>query len=385
MTPAPEPDPPISVAIDVRPLAGIACGYTVYLASVIEPLRRAGFRLTLLTNLPPNPDFLDLAGCDLRVFGDLDDRRWERLDLPRALASDEFHVYFTGANLGIPWRKNPRVRYILGLLDIIPYKFPQHYLLANKLRRFRQKRLRDELIAALISIARADSILTISRASALDIARLFRRRNVTSCLIRLPDVPAPAPRPVLDQFVYVGGSDVRKKPDVVIRAFARFAAGRPDYRLLLVGQKERYYGLIPLIESLGIRDRVVLTDYVDHDTKFRILAESRAMVYLSLYEGYGLAIGEAIQAGIPVIAGRGGAQAEVGGAAVRYVVPTDPVDVAAAMAEMLDDSARAAWVDRGREQLRVLTGEEIEATLVGYFREQARLAGGRTAPAPART
>ncbi|MGK3893830.1 glycosyltransferase, partial [Enterococcus faecium] len=76
-----------------------------------------------------------------------------------------------------------------------------------------------------------------------------------------------------------------------------------------------YEALAPRIAQLGIADRVELTGYVSDEVKWRRLAESCALVYPSLTEGYGLPIVEAFLAGIPVVCGSGGAQAEIVGEA----------------------------------------------------------------------
>ena len=124
---------------------------------------------------------------------------------------------------------------------------------------------------------------------------------------------------------------------MLLHGYALFRRDHPGYRLVLVGSN--YRDVEPLLDELALRSDVVLTGYVDHDRKFHILGESLAMVYPSLYEGYGMAIAEGFQAGIPVIAGRGGAQGEVGGSGARPIDPLSPPDIAAAMAEMLDPQA----------------------------------------------
>lgn len=377
MLPVAEAGPPYRIAIDVRPMSGSPCGYTIHLSSVIALLREAHFDLTLLCNRAIRPEYEELAGLKTVVFGSPNDLRWEHQDLPKYLGAEDFELYFTDANRGIPWRKNPKTRYILGLLDIIPYKFFRQYYFTDRFHRFRTDIYRKELISQLVSVFRADAILTISAQSAKDIASFFRRRNVTSCLIRLKDVNLPPQLPLEDQFAYLGGADHRKKVDVLIHAFARFVVDHPHFQLVLVGSDRHYHKYLPLIERLGLADRVVMTGYVDHDAKFRILGQSRAMVYPSLYEGYGLAIAEGFQAGIPVIAGKGGSQEEVGGDAVRHVDPTSAEDIDRAMREMLDPATRQAWVAKGRERLKVLTDPAIEAGLVEYFREQGRLARKR--------
>jgi glycosyltransferase involved in cell wall biosynthesis len=364
---------PIRIAIDARPFAGPLCGYTIYLGGIIACLRHEDFELTLLTNRPLRAEHRDdTAALQVHVFGRLGDIRWEHTDLPKHLAEAHYDIYFTGANRGIPLRKHRCTRYVLGLLDVIPYLYFHHYHLSRWKTLGSDRALNTELIAQLIAVARADAILTISEQSAVDISRVFHRRNVKALLIRLKDVVPMEEAPCERQFVYVGGSDFRKKIDVLLRGFVQFRRQHPDYRLVLVGWN---YGKVgPLISDLGLEDSVTLTGFVDHDTKFRILSQSVALVYPSIYEGYGMAIAEGFQAGIPVIAGGGGSQREVGGTGMRLIDPLSAEDIAAAMSEMLDPDTRAAWVARGREQLARLTDPSIETATIDYFKEQARVA-----------
>ena len=385
MTSAPAPahdEPPFRIAIDIRPMAGPACGYSIHLASVIALLRKANFDLTLLINRPVEQEAEELAGLKTITFGSSRGIYWELRDLPKYLAGEDFDLYLSNANRGIPWRKNPRTRYLLGLLDIIPYKFARDYILCNWRYRLTHPHYNTEILSQLISVFRADSILTISEQSAADISSMFHRRNVTSCFIRLKDVALPTNLEVKDQFAYIGGTDTRKKVDVLLRAFARFVVDHPRFNLVLIGP--RYDACLPLIDELGLRDRIRMTGFIDHETKFRTIGESTALVYPSTYEGYGLVIAEGMQAGVPVIAGRGGSQAEVGGDAVRYVDPTSVDEIFAAMQEMLDSATRDAWIARGREQLQVLTDPGIESKMVDYFVEQGRLSRARRERATAR-
>jgi glycosyltransferase involved in cell wall biosynthesis len=91
-----------------------------------------------------------------------------------------------------------------------------------------------------------------------------------------------------------------------------------------------------------------------------------------------MAIAEGFQAGIPVIAGFGGSQAEVGGRGARLINPSSAEDIATAMTEMLDPATRAEWVEQGQEQLKRLTDPAIETMLIDYFAEQGRLARQRS-------
>lgn len=365
-------DDPIKVAIDARPLSGSPCGYTIYLCSVIETLRLGNFDVTVFSNTEFKSYYPEIDDIKKEVFGSAQHLVWENKSVPDKLDANRFDIYFTGANRGIPLRKSAETRYVLGLLDIIPYLFFQNYFLKIWKTWLRRPALHQETFSQLISIARADAIVTISKQSAKDIARVFRRKDARSFLIRLKDVSEyPVSAPKL-QFSYLGGIDYRKKVDVLLAGFAQFSRRHPGYKLFLIGSN--YTSMLPLIEDLGLGDHVILTGYVDHDTKFQILSESQAMIYPSLYEGYGLAIGEAFQAGIPVIAGRGGSQDEVGGIGVRHIDPLSADDIAEAMEEMLDFDVRQAWISKGQHQLRQLTDPAIETGLIEYFYEQGQLA-----------
>lgn len=363
---------PIRIAIDARPLGGAPCGFTIYLCSVIECLRSAGFNLTLLTNRPIKPIYPETEGLRTLVFGHINDLRWEQTTLPKVLAENRFDIYFAGANRGIPLRKVPATRYVLGLLDVIPYKFFVEYFVKRAKSIAMISYIAQEALSQLTAIGRADRILTISEQSANDIRSIFRKRNVSSILIKLAPRKVAPSETIEPHFAYLGGIDFRKQILPLLNGFARFHRRHPKYRLVMIGSN--YEALRPLIARLGLTDQVVFTGYVDHETKFRLLEQSIAMVYPSLYEGYGLAIAEGFQAGIPVIAGRGGSQEEIGGIGARHIDPCSSEDIAHAMEEMLDPVVRRSWVERGQEQLKFLTDPGIEAEVVRYFLEQGRLA-----------
>jgi glycosyltransferase involved in cell wall biosynthesis len=367
-------DGPLRIAIDARPFSGPPCGYTVYLTSIISCLRAVDISLTLLSNRPLLPRYDEIADLPSQAFGTLADWKWEQTSLPDMLAEKRYDLYLVGANRGIPLRKCDATHYVLGLLDIIPYLFWRQYLWKPLRARSSRDWVVRETLSQLVALARADSILTISQQSAKDIKRVFHR-TATAFPIKLPPhekcvVPTPKP-----QFVYVGGVDHRKRVDSLLRAFALFVQRYPDHRLFLIGSN--YASIRPLIEALGLADKVVVTGFVDNDTKYRLVSESIALVYPSLYEGYGLAIAEGFQAGTAVIAGPGGSQAEIGGDAVRLVDPTVPETIAAAMEEMLDMAQRARWIRRGQVQLERLTDPAIAQGVQDYVREKALMARRR--------
>ena len=98
----------------------------------------------------------------------------------------------------------------------------------------------------------------------------------------------------------------------------------------------------------------------------RILLErSCALVYFSLYEGFGIPVLEAFDAGTPVICSNTTSLPEVGGNAVLMCSPTDIEAMASLMERVIvDDGLRASLVQKGKEQLDNYSWEKSAHNLV---------------------
>ena len=358
---------PFTIAVDGRPFTGTPNGYTTYTRSIATVLRSHGFSVTLLTDRPPSASFEEIRDLPVSVLPGKSGWAWEQGPLRRHLSESDYDVYFAGCNRGLPLRSVGRTKLALGLLDLIPLRFPRLYLL-----RSRCLYVRRELFPMLLSGFRADAVLTISSASARDVRRLFPHKPVTPIWIQLPR-PSPAGRERRKEFVYVGGNDPRKRIDNLLRGFALFAKQRDDYRLILIGSG--YDVFDPLLAKLNVAHAVEKRGYVDRATRDDLIAGSAAVVYPSLYEGFGLAIAEALLAGAPVIAGTGGAQAEVGGDAAVYADPRSPEELARAMERVIDPAERKRLDAAIAQQAAKLSDPAIGERTAEFFSrlaEQAR-------------
>jgi glycosyltransferase involved in cell wall biosynthesis/GT2 family glycosyltransferase len=158
--------------------------------------------------------------------------------------------------------------------------------------------------------------------------------------------------------VAVGVLRRQKAFDVLIRATSLLRRERPNVRTLIVGGPDKVEHDEPerlrrLVSELGLEDHVTMLG--QRTDVFDILARADVAVCCSSFEGSPLAVMEYMEAGTPVVAARVGGVPELleDGEHGVLVEPGDAGALAHAIAELLDDPARAsAMAGRARERRR---------------------------------
>ena len=150
----------------------------------------------------------------------------------------------------------------------------------------------------------------------------------------------------------------------------------PLARLHLVGGTSSFEYLKALrsfIADLGLADDVRLVGEVSDAALAAYFGAADVYLSLSVHEGFGVPLVEAMAAGVPVVARRAGAVAETVGAAALLLDSADHAYVAAALHRVLTDGAlRDTLVAAGRDRVRAFDAAAVADRLVGAV---SRVAG----------
>jgi glycosyltransferase involved in cell wall biosynthesis len=163
--------------------------------------------------------------------------------------------------------------------------------------------------------------------------------------------------------LFVGGIEPRKNLAAVVRAFAKLGGGT---RLVIAGGRVRWFpkavdDLARQVEALPepVRRRIVLAGYVGQTDKLALLGGASALVYPSLYEGFGFPVLEGMAARVPVLTSNASSLPEVAGDAAVLVDPHDEDAIAAGMTELLQDAdLRERLIAAGLARASMFTWQE---------------------------
>lgn len=288
--------------------------------------------------------------CEIRTF-ELPGFRWnlwEHLGLPIAAwraGADLLHCASSGSPV---WSPLPVV---MTVHDVIPLIMDDG-MDARAVRHFRTR------LRAGMRLARR--VIAVSENTRRDLARVMSadpdRIEVAhwgADAVSETYKERPATGTVLG---FGGGGAVRKNTPALVRMFAKVAAGDPAARLVILGATDpkQKTTLQELIGQMRLEGRVSLLGYVSDEELDQLYREAACLVYISLYEGFGLPPLEVMVHGMPVVASNRSSIPEVVGDAGILVDPENLDEIADAVLRLLHDQAfrhqlsEKAW-QRARE------------------------------------
>jgi alpha-1,3-rhamnosyl/mannosyltransferase len=377
----------MKILIDAIPMTGLLTGIARYLRNLYQAVDRLGLAETAYFN-----------GRDL--FEDMpamaDSGRWQQMTqsvrrLPDpvvfALRAARWHRYEQRLNricrsgTGSPrFSLYHETAFTPAKLTDIPTVFSVYDL---SLRRYRHTHPRERVwmfeyfIKTRLKYAR--HMLTISEFIRQEIMDEFKvpASRVSSVSLAPDPVFAPAAPGAVAQvrqryglpeeyLVFVSSLEPRKNIELLIEALA---AARTDIPLVLVG----WHGWgdkawLEKVHKSRLKDRILFTGHVPDPDLPAVYTGAAALVYPSLYEGFGLPILEAMACGCPVICSNAASMPEAAGDAALYIDPGDTDSLVHAIDTLVPDTgARQTLKTLGLARAKQFTWEKTARRTLDIF------------------
>lgn len=266
--------------------------------------------------------------------------------------------------------KSKKIKAVVTIHDLIFLRYPHYYPFIDRLiYNFKFK----------YAATHADKIIAISEQTANDLKQFY---NISQDRIDViyQDCNAffhiPSTEEELlyvrkkynlnsDYLVAVGTIEQRKNQLSILKAFELVADKFPNLELIMVGKETAYQKVIEeAILNSKYKERVKVLNQVSTVEIKSLYSGAKAALYLSVFEGFGLPVLEALNCKVPVLTSNVSSMPEAGGDAAMYCDPNNYEDVAQKLEVLLGNEAvRASFISRMESHVMKFRKEKTVAQM----------------------
>jgi glycosyltransferase involved in cell wall biosynthesis len=325
----------MNIGIDIKAFKSNSTGITKYIRGILDELQRIDFqnRYYLFENgnsgyAPANPNWETVSrNCKLPGTA------WLQLTVPKLIREYKIDIFWAPEQI-CPVFGVPRdTKIITTVLDFTTKRFPDtcqtSVLLIHRL-----------LLAP--TLKKSDALIPISDYVKNELAKFYPHIETAPKIIKTISLGAQNPdyfeHPAeKENFLFFPGSlEPRKNLPRLVKALEIANASGFGIDLHICGPKGwKNSDFHELIRSSPIKGRVKHLGYLpDADLRDQYL-KCKALVYPSIYEGFGLPVLEALKLGTPVLTSKSTAMEEIAGGNAMYFDPYDIESIARAIMNFL--------------------------------------------------
>lgn len=320
-----------------------------------------------LADLPEEIDWWQYRVVGPRKF-------WTQIGLPFNLFFHQTRpdVFFTPAHYAPRFSPCPRV---ISIMDLSFLRYPEM---------FKKSDLYQLKNWTAYSIKKAVKILTISEASKNDIIKYYHvpeeKVRVTYPGTNMAHNTEHITLNTIkkkygiegDYILSVGTLQPRKNFVKLIQSLSILVSEYPNITLVIVGKKGWLYEeILAAPKKFGVEDKVKFLDFVPDEDLPALYQNAKCFVLVSLYEGFGLPVLEAMKYGCPVLASNVSSLPEVVGEAGILVDPENTEEIADRLLRVLrlPREEREKMIEKGFVQVKKFSWEKCAQETLSVLKE----------------
>lgn len=265
---------------------------------------------------------------------------WTEISIVRALKKYKADVYFSPDHLGSLRTKVPTV---ITIHDLAYLHYPQFI---DKLHKWHYARFMPRFAQ------KACKIITVSEFSKQDIVKqlkvdaqkidvIYNGANQKYQPLSFEECEAVKKQYTNGEeyFIFTGALHPRKNIINLLKAFVKFKRHQKSpLKIVIVGRMAwQFDEIVQAKNHMPFKEDVIWTGYLEVEELAKLTAAAYAMVYPSLFEGFGIPILEAMTCHVPVIVSETSSMPEVAGEAGLLVDPNSVEDIAHKMSMIYKD------------------------------------------------
>ena len=162
---------------------------------------------------------------------------------------------------------------------------------------------------------------------------------------------------IFKNYLLVVGTNPRKNVPRIIHAYKKLKDN--NLQLVVVGRK-----------PTNVENDVIYTDFASFDDLSALYSGASALVYTSLYEGFGQPILEAFKVGCPVVTSNVSSMPEVAGDAAVLINPTKVDEIVEGILTVLKN--RQKWIKKGNARAKEFSWEYTAKLTLRVYKEAQR-------------
>jgi len=309
---------------------------------------------TKINKTPETNQFFNLSKYNVNVPSTFFKAFWRTYSIKKQLKSDKIQLYHGLSNeIPINIHKTP-IKSVVTIHDLIFKILPETYSAVDR-------KVYD--IKFKYACDHADRIISLSENTKKDIVRFYhikpkkieviyqacnpiyyhsKNQKKNDLILQLYNIPP-------EYLLSVGSVEPRKNLKRIIESF-RYLKRDLHLPLVVIGKGGIYKQQAEqMVRKAGLEKLVIWIDSLANNEHLQsIYQNSKALIYPSLYEGFGLPVAEALLSKTPVVTSDRSSLKEAGGPGSLYIDPESPEQIAAAIEKVLTNSAfRQNMIDLG--------------------------------------